>query len=83
MQPVPRITGTTRLYGLVGEPLTAAKSPELFNQLFVEQRVDAVCVPFVVKAQEMDAFVAGARAMRNLSTGENLVPTPGLVVVPA
>jgi len=67
MQPAPRITGTTRLYGLVGEPLHAAKSPELLNQLFVEQRVDAVCVPFVVKAQDLEAFAAGARAMGNLS----------------
>jgi shikimate dehydrogenase len=67
MQPAPRITGTTRLYGLVGEPLKAAKSPELLNQLFVELRADAVCVPFVVKAEDLPAFVAGARAMGNLS----------------
>ena len=61
------ITGTTRLYGLVGDPLTTAKSPELLNRLFVEQRVDAVCIPLVVKADDLTAFVAGARAMANLS----------------
>ncbi|WP_250508001.1 shikimate dehydrogenase [Caballeronia sp. GAFFF3] len=63
----PHITGTTRLYGLVGDPLTAAKSPQLLNQLFTEQRVDAVCVPFWVKAQNLHAFVSGARATGNLS----------------
>ena len=38
MHPVSHIKGTTRLYGLVGDPLTTAKSPELLNRLFVEQR---------------------------------------------
>jgi len=67
MHPATHITGTTRLYGLVGDPLTAAKSPELWNRLFVEQRADAVCVPFWVKADDLAAFVSGARAIRNLS----------------
>jgi shikimate dehydrogenase len=62
----PHITGTTRLYGLVGDPLTTAKSPEL-NRLFIEQRVDAVCVPFGVKADDLAAFVTGARAIGNLA----------------
>jgi shikimate dehydrogenase len=67
MHPALRITGSTRLYGLVGNPLNSAKSPELLNQLFLDQRTDAVCVPFVVKAEDLPAFVAGARAMGNLS----------------
>jgi shikimate dehydrogenase len=61
------IKGTTRLYGLVGDPLTTAKSPELLNALFIEQRADAVCVPFRVNADDLSAFVTGARAMGNLS----------------
>src|SRR5947207_3081100 len=67
VHPVTHIKGTTRLYGLVGDPLTTAKSPELLNRLFVEQRADAVCVPFQVEADDLSAFVTGARAMRNLS----------------
>jgi shikimate dehydrogenase len=67
MPPAQRITGTTRLYGLVGDPLKAAKSPQLLNQLFNDLRVDAVCVPFLVKADDLAAFVAGARTMGNLS----------------
>ena len=55
------ITGKTRLYGLVGDPLTSAKSPALLNQLFIEQHADAVCVPFVVKADEVSAFATGVR----------------------
>ncbi len=61
------MTGRTRLYGLVGDPLKSAKSPELLNRLFIEQSADAVCVPFVVAANDLSAFVAGARATRNLA----------------
>lgn len=61
------IKGTTRLYASVGDPVAAVKSPELLNRLFCEQRVDAVCIPFWVKAGNLPAFVAGARALRNLS----------------
>jgi shikimate dehydrogenase len=64
---IPHVMGTTRLYGLVGDPLTTAKSPELLNRVFFEQRADAVCVPFVVKDDDLPAFVTGARALGNLS----------------
>jgi len=61
------VTGTTRLYGLVGDPLRTAKSPQLLNQLFASQGVDAVCVPLIVPAGDLVSFVRGARVMRNLS----------------
>lgn len=61
------ISGTTRLYGLIGDPLSAAKSPQLLNRLFIEQHADAACVPFWVKEDNLPAFVGGARAMGNLS----------------
>jgi len=64
---VSHIKGTTRLYGLVGDPLTTAKSPELLNRLFIEQGADAVCVPFRVEPDGLSAFVTGARAMKNLA----------------
>lgn len=64
---MPHITGTTRLYALVGDPLRTAKSPELLNRLFMDQRKDAACIPFVVKEALLPAFAAGARALGNLS----------------
>src|SRR5437667_10692135 len=67
VHPATHIKGTTRLYGLVGDPLTTAKSPELLNRLFIEQREDGVCVPFQVEADDLSAFVTGARAVGNLS----------------
>ena len=64
---MPQITGTTRLYALVGDPLSTARSPELLNRLFMDQREDAVCIPFVVKETSLSSFATGARVMRNLS----------------
>jgi shikimate dehydrogenase len=66
MQVDRHVTGTTRLYGLVGAPLNAARSPQLFNRLFAEQSVEAICVPFTVEANDLAAFVAGARTIANL-----------------
>jgi len=67
MYPAMHITGTTRLYALVGDPVRTAKSPGLLNQVFIAQGADAVCVPFCVKADDLPSFVIGARTMRNLS----------------
>src|SRR5437762_11997971 len=67
VHPASHIKGTTRLYGLVGDPLTTAKSPELLNRLFIELSADAVCVPFQVEADDLSAFVTGARVMKNLA----------------
>src|SRR6185295_975080 len=67
VHPLTPIKGTTRLYGLIGDPLTTARSPELLNRLFVEQHADAVCVPFLVEAAGLPAFVSGARTLRNLA----------------
>src|SRR4249920_3085041 len=61
-----QVTGATRVYALVGDPLIAARSPQLFNRLFAEQGVDAICVPFAVKADALEGFVAGARSIANL-----------------
>jgi shikimate dehydrogenase len=60
------VSGTTRLYGLVGDPLHAARSPQLFNSLFAKQNSDAVCIPFSVKAGNLDSFVGGLRTVNNL-----------------
>jgi len=67
MPPAAHIAGTTRLYALVGDPLASAKSPQLFNRLFTEQGIDAVCIPCLVRADDLTAFVAGVRATRNVS----------------
>jgi shikimate dehydrogenase len=52
------ITGTTRLYAILGDPLAKARTPEGMNALFAAQGIDAVMVP-----AEVDA--AGFKRLRN------------------
>ncbi|MEH6348697.1 MULTISPECIES: shikimate dehydrogenase [unclassified Pseudomonas] len=63
----PRITGTTRIYGLIGDPLKSARSPMLLNKLFAEAQADAVCIPLEIGAGGLAEFVKGVRAVRNLA----------------
>jgi shikimate dehydrogenase len=60
------VTGRTRLLVLVGDPIHAAKSPQLFNPLFAAQGREAICIPMRVPADGFEAFVAGMRRVANL-----------------
>jgi shikimate dehydrogenase len=59
------ITGTTRLYAILGDPLARVRSPERFNAIFAERGIDAVLVPAEVDAAGFDAAVAGFKSLRN------------------
>lgn len=63
----PRITGSTRIYGLIGAPLKSAKSPMLLNKLFAEAQSDAVCIPLEVGQGDLADFVKGIRAVSNMA----------------
>jgi shikimate dehydrogenase len=63
----PRITGSTRIYGLIGAPLKSAKSPILLNKLFAEAQSDAVCIPLEVGQGDLADFVKGIRAVSNMA----------------
>ncbi len=59
------ISGTTRLYAILGDPLARARTPERFNAIFAERGIDAVMVPAEVDAAGFDAAVAGFKSLRN------------------
>ena len=60
------ISGTTKLYALIGDPLDKARSPGLMNDFFIRQCIDAVCIPMNVPSGALADFVAGARSLTNL-----------------
>lgn len=60
------ISGATRLYVLLGDPLDKARSPEYYNALFAARGIDAVLVPIEVAAGGFDALVRALKAARNL-----------------
>ena len=59
------ITGTTRLYAILGDPLHKARSPEAFNSLFATHQADAVLIPAEVDRAGFAAAVAGFKSLHN------------------
>ena len=66
------ITGTTRLFGIIGDPVGPLRSPALFNQAFARLRRDAVFLPFQVPDGALPAAWRGLTLLENL---EGLVIT--------
>ncbi|WP_018656661.1 shikimate dehydrogenase family protein [Actinomadura flavalba] len=60
------ISGTTRLYGVLGDPVAQVRAPALLNPLFAELGRDAVLVPVHVGAADLGTVLAGLAAVRNL-----------------
>jgi len=60
------ISGTTRLYALLGDPLDKARSPEYYNAVFVARGIDAVLVPMEVAPEGFNALIRALKTVRNL-----------------
>jgi len=60
------ITGNTRLYGILADPIYHVKTPQRLNAYFAQIGHDGVCVPIHVKPEGLAAVVAGLRQMENL-----------------
>jgi shikimate dehydrogenase len=60
------ITGATRLYVIIGDPIAQARSPETFSEGFAATGVDAVLVPVHVPEQSFDEIVPALLKVGNL-----------------
>jgi len=50
-----RITGTTRIFYCIADPVDQVRAPEVFNEVFVRHEVDAVMVPLRVTTGHLAA----------------------------
>lgn len=60
------ISGTPRLYVVLGDPVAQVRSPGLLNPLFADLDVDAVLVPVHAPPPHLERIVAGLQAVANL-----------------
>ena len=60
------IDGTTRIYAVIGDPVSAVRSPEWFNTLFDKSDLNAVLIPLLVQRDDLATAFAGLKTMRNL-----------------
>ncbi|WP_159992852.1 shikimate dehydrogenase [Roseomonas sp. 18066] len=60
------ITGTTRLFAIVGDPVAPLRSPALFNAAFARLGRDAAFLPMQIPAGRLEESWPGLAAMENL-----------------
>jgi shikimate dehydrogenase len=59
------ITGNTRLYGIVADPVSQVKTPQTMRKVFDQRGTDGVLVPMHVTPENLPAFVQGLRGVLN------------------
>jgi shikimate dehydrogenase len=62
----PTIRGTTRLVGIVGDPIDQVKSPQTWNPRLAEDGHDVVLVPVHVRAADFDETIEAILRIANL-----------------
>lgn len=60
------ITGNTRLYAIIADPVAQVRTPEVLNDYFARHRQDAVLVPIHVAPEGLPDLFAAFRRMKNL-----------------
>lgn len=75
-----KITGDTRLYAILADPIHHVKTPQSINRLFEEQGVNSVMVPIHVGAKYLSIVVDGLRSMQNLEGFVVTVPHKTAIV---
>lgn len=58
-----KITGNTKVTGIIGYPLTYTLSPSIHNSAFEATGLDYRYLPFVVEEKELGAAIGGIRAL--------------------
>ncbi len=61
------ISGSTRIVGMLADPISHVRAPQALNRLFASQSVDAVVVPVHVTLQDLQKVVAGLRHILSLN----------------
>ncbi|CAM3172429.1 shikimate dehydrogenase [Paracoccus nototheniae] len=61
------ITGHTRIYGIVADPIHHVKTPEEMNAHFAALGHDGVLIPFHVRPPELAPFMDAMRAVQNFA----------------
>jgi shikimate dehydrogenase len=60
------VKGSTKLYIIVGHPISQVKSPEIFNEWFAKKGIDAVMIPLDIAADGLASFVKLFRESENI-----------------
>lgn len=62
---MPHVTGHTRLFAILADPIYQVKTPEVMHDVFARHGIDGVLVPMHVPPEGLARAVEGLRQMRN------------------
>jgi shikimate dehydrogenase len=60
------LSGATRLFPIIGDPIKYVESPMRLTRTFGERAHDGICVPMQVPADDLDTVMAGLTVSRNV-----------------
>jgi shikimate dehydrogenase len=60
------VSGRTRVFGIVGDPIAQVRSPEMFTAEFRRRGVDAILVPLHILPDDFDAAMPQLLRLQNL-----------------
>ena len=75
-----KMTGATRLYPIIGDPIAQVRSPETVTAGFAARGVNAFCIPVQVPVDRFDAIVPALLALGNLDGVLVTVPFKARIV---
>ncbi|GAP97508.1 shikimate dehydrogenase [Leptolyngbya sp. NIES-2104] len=58
-----RITGKTKLLGVIGDPIEHSLSPIMHNAAIAQMQIDFAYVPFHIRPEDLNTAIAGFRAI--------------------
>jgi shikimate dehydrogenase len=61
------ITGQTRLYAIIGDPIAHVRTPMAFNDYFATHKIDAGCLPFHIERSDLVRGWSGLKSLLNLA----------------
>ncbi|MBL1208427.1 shikimate dehydrogenase [Geminocystis sp. GBBB08] len=75
-----QIKGTTKLLGIIGDPIEHSKSPLIQNAAIEALKLDYVYIPFLVKKEDLETVLKGFQAINlvgfnvTIPHKENIIP---------
>lgn len=72
-----KVTGTTRVFFILGDPVAQVRAPEVYNHLFARHGIDAVLVPLKLPAVALPGFLQHGMAAENIGGFWATIPHKG------
>ena len=74
------VSGRTRIFGIIGDPITQVRSPEMISGEIARRGADAILIPVHFLPGDFDAGVAALKRMQNFGGFVFTIPYKGAAI---